>query len=476
MRRGERPRPLGQHQLFTPIIVDSGGTHLKNGCMRALWIAGLLALVTTHVPAPAGRVLDVEMVEMIVPTGEAEKYWPRWRGPSGQGLVPGSGYPDRWSDNENVRWRVEVPGEGHSSPIIWGDKLLLTTSYDQGERRSILCFSRNDGELLWETFVPYQTDDQSIHRSNTYASSTPATDGERVYAYFGNYGLIAVDFDGKVVWHDPIGDFTDVLHGPAGSPVLYGDKVILYQENGDPTGASGSFVAAWDRESGERAWWTPRQEHVGWGSPIVIRTPDRDELIVSSQAAVRAYEPDTGELLWSARGSATEVVPTPVVGRGLIFAPSGSWSPHKPTLAIRPGGAGDVTGTHVVWQIDRHSPFLSSPVFYDGLLYTIDDQSGHLSVFRPETGELVYREEFEEDFVARTAVVNIPGSMIAMDGKIFVTAEDGRTWVFRAGAEYELLHVNQLPGPIFASPALVDGKWYWRTTSELICLGAAGAE
>ena len=195
-----------------------------------------LVLGVGLVPAAESTSPDVSVVE---PPGEGSRYWPRWRGPSGQGLVAGRGYPDTWSETDNILWRAEVEGTGNSSPIIWGDRIFLTTASRDGRRRSILSFNRTDGRLLWEAQAP-ETDPETAHRKNGRASSTPTTDGERVYAYFGNHGLLAVDLEGRQVWHRPLGPF-DAYHGTASSPLLYRDRLILVQ---DHQGASGSFIAA----------------------------------------------------------------------------------------------------------------------------------------------------------------------------------------------------------------------------------------
>ena len=222
--------------------------------------------------------------------------------------MEGTGYPETWSGTENVQWKVRVPGRGNSSPIVWGDNIFLTTAYDGGKRISVLCFRRSDGELLWEVFAPKATP-ESPHRKNGHASGTPTTDGVRVYAYLGNHGLVAVDVSGKMAWHRPLAAIP-AFHGTAGSPLLYKDSVILYQDHEGGT----SFVAAFDKSTGKVKWSTHRDETVGWGTPIVITTGDRDELIVSSQKRVYAYNPDTGKELWTCGGNLYEVIPTPVVG------------------------------------------------------------------------------------------------------------------------------------------------------------------
>ena len=351
---------------------------------------------------------------MIEAEGEARKYWPQWRGPSGQGLVEGSGFPDSWSDKENVRWKVEVPGRGNSSPIVWKDRIFLTTAHD-GERRAVLCFRRDDGKLLWEAAAPPPDSVEHLQTKNSYASATPATDGERVYALFGNAGLIAVDFNGKQVWRYGFGA-TSNYHGPGGSPLLYKDRVIFYQDQGQTIGrrnrrssVPASFVAAIDAKTGRQLWKTPRTEGVGWGTPVAIRAGGRDEIIVSGQYAVRAYDPDTGRELWSARGSTMEVIPTPAVGHGLLFCPSGR---AGPTLAVRPGGSGDVTATHIAWQAPQGSPFVPSPLVYGDHLYLVNDMASIATCLEAKTGKLLWQGRLGE---ARRE--GFSASPIAVDGK-----------------------------------------------------------
>ncbi|HVR30694.1 MAG TPA: PQQ-binding-like beta-propeller repeat protein [Thermoanaerobaculia bacterium] len=413
-------------------------------------------------PAP-GHALDADAAVRMVPVEPpADRYWSRWRGPSGQGLVDTAGhrYADSWSPTENVAWRVEIPGRGHSSPIVWGDKIFLTTSYDGGARRSLLALDRADGSLEWETLVP-PASPESMYPKNSHASSTPSTDGKLVYAYFGNHGLVAVDFDGRLVWQQSFGD-VPTRHGSAGSPLLYQDRIVLYQ---DHTGPEGSFIAAYERATGQRLWRTPRRETVGWGTPVAIRLEDgRDEIVVSGERRVYAYDPATGKELWSCAGNLSEAVPTPVVGEGLLFCSTGR---AGPTLAIRPGGKGDVTGDRVVWQTSKGSPFIPSPIVYDGRLYMVNDMVSVASCHRAADGELLWQGRLGE---ARRE--GFSASPVAFDGKVFFTNDEGDTFVLRAGDAFELLRVNSLGEQTLASPALVDGKWYFRTERHLVCIGA----
>ena len=397
-------------------------------------------------------------VALVASSGEAAGYWPRWRGPSGQGLVSGSGYPDRWSASENVAWRVPVPGRGNSSPIVWGDRIFLTTAYDGGARRSLLAYKRSDGELLWEVFAP-EASPEGAHAKNGRASSTPVTDGERVYAYLGNHGLLAVDLAGKVAWHRPLGPF-DAFHGTAGSPLLHDGRLILVQ---DHRGASGSFIAAFDPATGEELWRTRRSAQVGWNTPVAVRVDGRDEIVVSGQQRVQAYDPATGRERWSVQGNTYEAIPTPVVGNGLIYCSSGRGGP---TLAIRPGGSGDVTASHVAWKAPKGSPFVPSPVLYDGRLYMVNDMAAIATAYDAVSGEVLWQGR-----LGRAKREGFSASPVALDGKVFFTNDDGETFVLAAGDEFSLLHVNDLGEPVLASPALVDGRWYFRTRGHLLAIG-----
>lgn len=402
------------------------------------------------------RAGDVRMVEVA---GEGAKYWSRWRGPSGQGIVAAGNYTNRWSPTEHVKWRVRLAGTGNSSPIVWRDRIYLALAEDGGAKLSLAAFSRADGRTLWQTVVP-QEGVERVHPKNGHASATPVTDGRLIYASFGRHGLVAFDMAGKIVWHRRFGPI-DNYHGPAGSPVLYKDRVFLYQDHeGSPR--QRAFVAAFDASTGRTLWETPRAETVGWGTPVVVSAGARDELIVNSQRRVTAYDPTTGKELWSVRGMSFEVIPTPVVGEDLVFASSGR---AGPTFAIRPGGHGDVTSTHVAWSTPRGSPFVPSGLVHNGLLYLINDMQSILTVYEARSGRLVYQGRLgvaqREGFSSSPVVVN---------NEVFLTNDDGETFVVDAGRDFRLRHTNTLGERTLASPALVEGTWYWRTATSLVAL------
>jgi outer membrane protein assembly factor BamB len=424
---------------------------------RALSIGVVAALVGGSTGRTVAQQPDVRMVGV---DGEGAKYWSVWRGPSGQGLGIGSGYPDAWSATEGVLWKKSVPGRGNSSPIVWGDRIFLTTAYDGGRRVSMLSFRRSDGVQLWESFAPGGRS-ENAHYKNGHASGTPATDGTFVYAFFGSRGLVAFDFNGKAVWHQDIGPL-DSYHGSAGSLLLYKNRLILFQDQ-----YRGGFVGAFDTRTGKPMWRTPRSAYAGWGTPVAVRVGDHDEIIVSSQSSVTAYDPDTGKELWRCDGNSYEVIPTPVVGHGLVFASSGRVGP---TLAIRPGGKGNVTRTHLAWASPRGSPFVPSPIVYGDYLYLINDMASIVTCLEATTGKLMWQ--------GRLGVAQREGfsaSPVAVDGKVFFTNDDGETFVVRAGPKFELIRTNRLGETVLASPALVDGRWYIRTDRSLVAIGRQGS-
>ena len=416
-------------------------------------LAVALSLVISVIALAQGDNQTVGMVEL---TGESAQYWPRWRGPSGQGLVTSSNYPDRWNASENVLWRTSLSGRGNSSPIVWGDYIILTTGRDAGRQLFVQAYRRSNGTLRWETEVAPGRPER-VHSKNGPASATPTTNGKQIFASLGGRGIVSLDFDGNILWHSEVGSINN-YHGPAGSPLLYEDLLIVYQDQ-----RGGGFVAAYDTATGNQVWRTARNASVGWGSPIAIRVGDHDELIISSQNTVNAYNPKTGDELWHCGGNLFEVIPTPVVAAGLIFCASGR---AGPTLAIRPGGQGDITDTHIAWSTSRGSPFIPSPVAYDGYLYTINDMSSIITCFDAATGTVMWQQR-----LGRAIREGISASPVVVDNKVFVTSDEGVTFVLKAGPEFELLHTNDIGAQTLASPALVDGIWYIRTVDELIAIG-----
>jgi outer membrane protein assembly factor BamB len=415
----------------------------------------LAVMLAAFLLAP-GPFTPADEVAMIGIEGEGAKYWPKWRGPSGQGLAAGKGYVDKWSDTENVKWKTKLETTGNGSPIVWANRIFITIGAADGTKRGMAAFDPADGRKLWETYAP-DTAFEQTNLKNGYASSTPTTDGRLVYAYLGSHGVMAVDFAGKLAWHAPVGEILPP-HGSAASPLLYKDRIIINQDH-----AKGGFIAAFDAKTGAPLWRKPRKEVVGWGTPIAIRAGARDEIVISSMRGVYAYNPVDGEVLWKVDHGSAEVIPTPVVGHGLVFA---SFGRQGPTLAIRPGGSGNVTSTHVAWQALKGAPYVPSTLLYGDELYMINDQTSVVTAYEAKSGTVLWQGRLGE-----VAVNGFSASPVGVDGKVFFTNEEGETFVLKAGKTFELLHVNKVNAPMLASPAMVDGTWYFRTPFHLLAVG-----
>jgi len=392
-------------------------------------------------------------VRVVMPAAGAEQQWPRFRGPTGQGVAIEPHFPMHWSETDNLAWKTDLTGRGHSSPVVWDDRIFLTSASEEGYERLLLCYSRTDGKLLWQRIAPKPTQLEGLYWKNSFASSTPVTDGERVIAFFGNSGLVCFDFEGDLQWQQELGPFT-TMHGPGTSPLLYRDKVIFIQyQNRGPT----QFVA-FDKRTGKPRWQHDREDGTCWSTPVVLRVGDHDELVYNSSHQVIGYDPQNGEELWRVSGSSREAIPMILVGGGLIYSTSGR---NGPTLAIRPGGEGDVSQTHLVWKTRRGGPHVPSPAYFDGRLYLVGDM-GVITCLNAETGDLLWQKRLRGRFSM---------SPIEADGKLILTNESGTTFILDASQrDYTLLATNELDDTILATPAVLGGRIYVRTVSRLICL------
>jgi outer membrane protein assembly factor BamB len=387
----------------------------------------------------------------------AQTDWPRFRGPDGLGVSADAELPLRWSRTENVRWSVEIPGEGSSSPIVVGSRVLVTAARQRGVHRVVHCLDRTTGRTLWTR----ELRDDNAERSSSvtgHAACTPCSDGKRVVAFFGNAGAVCFDLDGKQLWHVKPGDF-DVELGIASSPVIVGDRVVLVcDHDGDRFTSFDSFLIALDLKAGKTAWKTERPGmYRSWSTPAVVRVGERSELVVAAQDRLCAYDPVGGKPLWSAAVTAGWTAPSPVFGQGLVFAVSGR---NGPIAAVRPGGVGDVTATHTVWKHETGGPSIPSPVLVDGRLYVLDDAAA-LRCLDAGTGKLLYRERLSHKFVA---------SAVAGAGRLYCIDENGTTFVIKLGPTFEKLAENPLGEYTVASPAISGGEIFLRTERRLWCI------
>jgi outer membrane protein assembly factor BamB len=396
------------------------------------------------------------LLATVLPAAGAEANWPRFRGPSGQGDTNRKDLPIHWGDrDQNIRWRTKLTGLGNSSPIVWGERIFLTSANEKGTERSLHCFNLADGKMLWSRQAPEKPPEPGVRDKNGYASCTPVTDGERVIAFLGSCGLFCCDLDGKILWCD--NSLTiKTTHGTGSSPLLYKDLVILAQDQNQ----SEPLFLALDKRTGKRVWTGKRDRAMTWSTPVVVRVGDHDELIVAGGETVRGYDPATGKERWSLRGATAEVVPTVVVGKDLIYSASGR---NGPILALRPGGEGDVTDTHLVWQAVRCGPHVPSPILANDRLYLAND-TGIVSCLDARDGRLIYQERIHDRFSA---------SPVAAGDLLYFCSESGVTYVVRATEKLEIVARNELGSPILASPAVVGNRMLLRTQEELVCVEQA---
>jgi len=389
--------------------------------------------------------------------------WPGWRGFNGQGIASGGNPPVRFGPDENCRWRVVVPGEGHSSPVVWNDVVLLTSALGDGSppKLAVRCFRRRDGELLWRAEAGRAKG--RTHTKNGHASASVTTDGERIYAFFGSAGLFCFDFSGAKVWHAELGNL-DHIWGTASSPVLYGDLVIQLCD-----AEKDSYIVALDKLRGEQVWKTPRPSSGCWTTPVVteasIDGEPRTELVVNGTSGsgeggglVLAYDPALGNELWRVRGTTDLVTPTILIGDGLVYSTSGR---NGAIMAIRPGGSGDVTETHVNWKAARGGSYIPSGLVYRNRLYLVGD-GGVITCYNAGDGTTIWRRRFRGPFTA---------SLVAADGRLYASNERGTVWVIAAGDACQQLGRNELADRCLATPAIVGEEIFIRTESYLYCMG-----
>jgi outer membrane protein assembly factor BamB len=411
----------------------------------------------------AGRVTVTSAGEDTTLPKAAPGDWPWWRGPALDGISPERRAPTQWSSTENVVWRGVVPGRGHSSPVVCGGRVFLTTADESAGKQLVLAYDRRTGKLLWSTPV-HEGGFLRLNPKNSHASATPACDGERLYSAFINHvGLhvTATDLDGKVLWQKEAGPFQSE-HGYGSSPVLYGPLVIV---NGDSL--KGSFLAALDRRSGKVAWRVDRPStgrHGSYATPVVARLAGKPQLILTGMGETTSYDPETGKRLWWCTGPAEVTACTAACSDTLVFATGGF--PQKELLAIRADGSGDVTQSHVVWRTNKGVTYVPSPLYHDGRLYVVND-GGTATCFEAATGRQLWQERLPGGFSA---------SPVLVGDLLYVTSEAGKTFVLRAGPKFEVVGGNDLGEASLATPAVCGGQVYLRTTQHLYCIGGpAGA-
>lgn len=405
----------------------------------------------------------------------AVETWPRFRGPNGQGLSPETGLPVSWNAAANIRWKTAIPGEGWSSPIVWGGRVFVTTGTDGGKSCHVLCVDASDGRILWDTHV-FDQPTARKEGKNSFATPTPCTDGERVYAVFADGSAVAVGFDGKVAWINRDVQFYS-RHGLGASPILCDGLMIMPYDGSNRVDQAGAWpknsdqerlgwqipwdkaeIVALDAATGRRVWTGRRgMSRIAHATPLLAD----GQVISIAGDAVQGFDPKSGERLWTAYCQGEGLTPSPVAGDGVLFAASGF---EKPTLrAIRLGGHGDVTATHIAWEQKKGVPTQPSLLYVKPHLYALTE-AGVATCYAAESGEVVWQERVGTDKAGFCA------SPVSAEGRIYFLSEGGETTVIAAGSEFRVLSRNPLGEKCQASPAVASGRIYIRTDKNLFCI------
>lgn len=427
-------------------------------------------------------------------------HWPQWRGPFFNGMARGDA-PTVWSDSRNIKWKADIPGRGHSTPVIWGDRIFLTTAIPTGkpapapvviatpqesspsaagnqppgpQRRrgrdsgpqaehkfDVLCFDRKSGKLLWQRTARVGEPHEGYHRAyGSFASNSPVTDGKYVYVSFGSRGVYCYDFNGKLVWEKDLGVQMRMRlsFGEGSAPALVGDALVLIFDH-----ENGSFIVSLDKRTGKELWRVPREERSSWSTPLTVEHAGRKQLIVSGATRVRSYDPASGKVIWETAGLGENVIPVPVHQNGIVYVMSGYRDPKL--MAVRLGKEGDLSATDsILWSHTRGISYTASPVLHDNKLYVVTD-NGLISVFNATSGEPHYAQ------TRLPKTYNLKASPVGANGKLYLATEDGDVVVIKMGEKFEVIATNTLEDQVFiATPVIVAGEIFLRGQNHLFCI------
>jgi outer membrane protein assembly factor BamB len=423
------------------------------------------------------------------------KQWPQFRGPFASGIVESEHLPESWdiTTGENIRWKLKIPGLGHSSPVVWGDLLFVTTAIsgsgsdslkvglygdtdEVGDRSEhefrVYCIDKKSGEILWERLVHKGIPVTERHTKSSHANATPATNGKYLVAFFGSDGMYCYDFNGTLIWKKSFGrinagpyDQPEVEWGYASSPIIHENRVIVQC---DIVGGEG-FLASLDLETGKEIWRTPREDVATWSSPNFLNQYGQRQIVVNGYSQIGGYDFDSGEELWQLSNGGDAPVPTPFFAHGLIYI-HGSHGRYQPIFAIRPESRGDITldkdslsNESIVWSIKRGAAYMPTNLVYGDFLYNLR-MNGNLTCFDAKTGEVIYKERIPE-------AMGITSSGVASKGKLYYSLEQGDVVVVKAGREFEILSRNPMDDLMMASPAISEDMIFFRTQHFLVGVG-----
>ena len=438
---------------------------------------------------PALHIIVIAAVVASVPTSapraaspEAERFWPQWRGPSSTGVSIHANPPLEWSETKNIKWKVEIPGRGSSSPVVWGDRLFLLSAIPANtavgashtprggiaprvpHRFMVYAIDRRTGKTLWERVAREATPHEASHPDNgTWASSSAVTDGEHVIAFFESEGLYVYDMNGTLVWQKDLGDKSMRNEfGEGTTPALHGNRIVVVWDHFVP---GASFVVTLDKRTGQEIWRAKRDEIDTWATPLVIEQDGRAQVTVNGQNRLVSYDLETGGVVWEAPGTTMNPIPSPVHADGMVFLTSGFRGNNLKAIRLA-GAKGNLAGSSaIVWEVSRDTPYVPSPLLYNGILYILKTNSGILTAFDAKTGKPHYQ-------VQRLEGLNeVFSSPVGAQNRVYITDREGTTLVLRNTPTFEVLGRNMLDDGVDASPALVDNEMYMRGYKHLYAIG-----
>ena len=428
-------------------------------------------------------ILGLTFVSTLAQAGGSQDHWPTWRGSTQNGVALKGNPPTQWSEAENIKWKVKIPGEGSSTPIIWGDKIFIQTAihvnqssndakskdgYNKSNPKvpkkkrytfSIICIDKNSGNTLWERVVREAEPHEGHHPSANYASYSPVTDGKLLWASFGSRGLYCFDLDGNPQWStDLIRLNIKMNFGEASSPTLAGDAIVVLMDH-----EGQSKIAAYNKNTGEQLWEKPRDEGTSWSSPMAVQVGDKLQVITCATNYVRSYDVTNGDLIWQCSGLSSGVIPTAVTGFGNVYCASAYRG--NSLMAIRLDKTGDISGSDAIsWQIHSGAPYVPSPLLYDDKLYFLSGIKGVLSCYNAKTGEAYYAEQ------PLSGIKKVYASPLGVAGHVYIADRKGTVIVLKHGTELSIVAENKLNDVFDASPVSVGDELYLRGAKNLYCI------
>ena len=421
--------------------------------------------------------------ESVTAQDKEDEYWPQWRGPLGTGAATLGNPPVEFGENKNLKWKTPIPGKGHATPIVWGESIIVQTAVptdetvkaeDAGEEEGrswmrpektdrvmdfkVLLVNRVNGEIIWETTVTSEHPHESTHELGSWASNSPCTDGEHIYAYFGSRGLYCLDFDGNILWQKDFGKMEKHMSfGEGSSPYLYENKIFIqWDHEGE------SFIAAMDKDTGDEEWKVERDEQTSWSSPLVVEVNGKLQVITSATNQIRSYNFETGEVIWTSTGLTRNVIPNPIYADGMLYLMSGFRGSALQAIDLSKA-KGDISGTDaILWTYDKNTPYTPNPVLMNGRLFFLRANNGFLTCLDAKTGKEYYTSEKVE------GVNKLFSSPTGVDKRLYIAAENICV-VVKADKEFGILSSNKLDENFHASPVIVGDDLILRGFNSLYC-------